>query len=116
MTADVQPSAQADMPADTQAEGALTLIRERLRGGVRASPLCLAVMGWLSATPTEPYIADIRRTDEGRVWLRLSDEPELAPLCGFTQFLGQIEVICAALPLDEEQTQQVVAAVRARLR
>jgi hypothetical protein len=112
MTADLQ----SDLQDASQAEDALAHIRERLRRGVRASPLCLAVMGWLAGEPTEPHVADIRRTGEGLVWLRLSDEPELTPLCAFTQFLAQIEVICAALPLDEEQTQRVIAAARARLR
>ncbi len=112
MAADTHP----DLEAERQAEDGPALIRSRLRRGARASPLCLAVMGWLSGTPTEPHVADIRRTGEGRLWLRLSDEPELAPLCSFAEFLEQIEVICASVPLDEAQTRRIVESVRVRLR
>jgi hypothetical protein len=104
------------MPAELQADDALMLIQDHLRRGVRATPLCLAVMGWLSGTPTTPSIADIRRTDDGLIWLQLSDEPELSPLCSFTQFLQQIEVICTSLPLNEEQTHHVVSLASQRLR
>jgi hypothetical protein len=103
------------MPADLQADDALTLLQDHLRRGVRATPLCLAVMGWLSGTPTTPSITDIRRTDDGLIWLQLSDEPELSSLCSFTQFLQQVEVICISLPLDEMQTRHIVTLASQRL-
>ncbi|MEO7719224.1 MAG: hypothetical protein ABIY70_23745 [Capsulimonas sp.] len=103
------------MFVDTAMEEALTLLKTRLAEGVKASPLCLAVIGWLTEVPTIPYIVDIRRSDEGRVWLHLSDEDGLSPLCSFYEFLGQVRIICQVVKMSEEQSAQIVSLARHRL-
>ena len=103
------------MFVDTALEEAMSLLRTRLSEGLKVSPLCLAVIGWLTEVPTEPYILDIRRSAEGRVWLRLSDEDDLAPLCSFYEFLGQVRIICQAVKMSEEQSSQIVSLTRYRL-
>lgn len=103
------------MTVDPIAEQARAVLHARLRQGVKASPLCRAVMGWLCDTRTDPAIADIRRTAEGRIWLRLSDEGTLEPLCTFLEFLDQIRIVCESLRMTDEQTRQMVAWARQRL-
>ena len=103
------------MAADPLTDETLRLLKSRLTDGLKATPLCLAVIGWLCEAPTEPEIAEIRRNAEGLVWLRLSDEARMEPLCSFLDFLSQVRIICKTLTLTEEQTQQVIAWTRQRL-
>ena len=103
------------MLADPFTADALGDLKSRLLAGVKATPLCRAVIGWLCDTPTEPAIAEIRRNAEGLVWLRLSDESRMEPLCSFLDFLSQVRVISTSLGMTEEQTQRLVAWTRQRL-
>ena len=93
----------------------LDFLKSRLAAGIKVTPVCLAVIGWLCETPTDPAIAEIRRTDEGRVWLRLSDETRMEPLCSFLDFLSQVRIIGHSLKLSEPQTQHLIAWTRQRL-
>ena len=103
------------MLADPLTDQTLGVLKDRLGQGLKATPLCLAVIGWLCATPTEPAIAEIQRNAEGLVWLRLSDESRMEPLCSFLDFLSQVRIISASLHMTEEQTQHLVAWTRQRL-
>ena len=103
------------MLADPLTDDTLLVLKNRLAKGVKATPLCLAIIGWLCDTPTEPAVTEIRRNAEGLVWLRLSDELRMEPLCSFLEFLSQIRVICSSLDMTEEQTQYLVAWTRQRL-
>ena len=93
----------------------LNVLKNRLADGIKVTPVCLAVIGWLCETLTDPAIAEIRRTDEGRVWLRLSDEARMEPLCAFLDFLSQIRIIGSSLGLTEPQIQALIAWTRSRL-
>lgn len=93
----------------------LSILKNRLADGVKVTPVCLAVIGWLCETPTDPAIAEIQRTGEGRVWLRLSDESRMEPLCSFLDFLSQVRIISSSLGLTEPQTQTLIAWTRSRL-
>ena len=106
---------QKTMLADPLTDETLGVLKSRLLDGVKATPLCLAVIGWLCETPTEPAVAEIRRNAEGLVWLRLSDEARLEPLCSFLDFLSQVRIICQFLQMTETQTQQMIAWTRQRL-
>ena len=108
-------SSPKTMLADPSTAETLSVLKSRLAAGIKATPLCLAVIGWLCETPTEPAIADIRRTAEGLVWLRLSDEVRMEPLCSFLDFLAQVRVISASLGMTEAQTQHLIAWTRQRL-
>ncbi len=116
MPTELVPDAVAE---ETEAEETLAdtlgVLKHRLAGGVKATPVCLAVLGWLCETPTDPAIAEIQRTAEGRVWLRLSDESRMEPLCSFQDFLTQVRIIGTALSLTEAQTQALVAWTRKKL-
>jgi len=103
------------MLADPFTDETLSVLKSRLAAGVKATPLCLAVIGWLCETPTEPAIAEIRRNAEGLVWLRLSDETRMEPLCSFLDFLAQVRIISASLQMTETQTQHLIAWTRQRL-
>jgi len=103
------------MLADPLTDETLSVLKSRLAAGVKATPLCLAVIGWLCETPTEPAIAEIRRNAEGLVWLRLSDETRMEPLCSFLDFLSQVRIISSSLHMTEEQTQHLIAWTRQRL-
>ncbi|MGI4787703.1 MAG: hypothetical protein ACRYFS_02505 [Janthinobacterium lividum] len=103
------------MLVDSLTDETLAALKDHLLRGIKATPLCLAVIGWLCATPTEPSIAEVRRNAEGLVWLRLSDETRMEPLCSFLDFLSQVRVICQSLDLTEMQTQQMIAWTRQRL-
>ena len=104
-----------DEVTDETLADTLGVLRSRLDAGVKVTPVCLAVIGWLCETSTEPAIAEIQRTDEGRVWLRLSDESRMEPLCSFLDFLSQVRIIGHSLKLTELQTQHLVAWTRQRL-
>jgi hypothetical protein len=97
------------------AQHPLEILKSRLEAGVKATPLCLAIIGWLADVPTEPFVADIRRSSEGDVLLRLSNEEAAEPLCTFFGFLKQVRVICQSLGLNEAQTARVATEVRQRL-
>ena len=99
-----------EAPAET-----LRVLQSRLAAGVKVTPVCLAVIGWLCDTPTDPAIAEIKRTDEGRVWLRLTDESRMEPLCSFLDFLSQVRIIGHSLKLTEAQTQHLIAWTRQKL-
>lgn len=101
--------------ADPILEETLDTLKRRLAGGLKATPLCVAVVGWLCETPTDPAIAEIHRGGEGLVWLRLSDETRMEPLCAFLEFLSQVRIICTSLSLSEAQTQAAVAWTRQQL-
>jgi hypothetical protein len=103
------------MLADPMTDETLGFLKGCLQKGVKATPLCLAVIGWLCDTPTEPQIAEIQRNAEGLVWLRLSDETRMEPLCSFLDFLSQVRVICQSLQMTEAQTQHMIAWTRQRL-
>jgi hypothetical protein len=90
-------------------------LREALKGDVRVTPLCRAIMGWLCEAPTVPSVAEIRVSGDGRVWLRLSDEAYPEPTGTFLEFLEQIRVLCLALGISEEQTRQAVGWAQFRL-
>ena len=97
------------MTTDPATEYALAALQARLDRGVRATPLCLAVMGWLCRKRTVPFIADIRLAADGQVWLRLSDETAAAPICSFLEFLDQVRIICQSIPMTDSETRQLVA-------
>lgn len=92
----------------------LAAIRSQLHAGIRVSPLCRAVIGWLCSLPTDPAVQEIHLLN-GQVWLRLSTETTLEPVCAFLEFLEQIRIICTTLRLDEAQTAAVVAHARRKL-
>lgn len=106
--------AEAALAEATLAE-TLSVLKDRLAAGIKVTPVCLAVIGWLCETSTDPAIAEIKRTDEGRVWVRLSDETRLEPLCSFLDFLSQVRIIGHSLKLTEAQTQHLIAWTRQRL-
>ena len=81
-----------DDAAEATLAETLSVLKSRLAAGVKVTPVCLAVIGWLCETPTDPAIAEIRRTDEGRIWLRLTDESRMEPLCSFLDFLSQVRI------------------------
>ena len=97
------------------AENPLEILKTRLEAGVNATPLCVAITGWIADVPTAPSVVEIRRSAEGDIVLRLSDEETLEPLCSFFDFLKQIRTICQSLGLTEGQTARVAADVRQRL-
>ena len=103
-----------DLAEATLAE-TLSVLKSRLAAGVKVTPVCLAVIGWLCEAPTDPAVAEIKRTGEGRVWLRLSDETRMEPLCSFLDFLSQVRIIGHSLKLSEAQTQHLIAWTRQRL-
>ncbi len=102
------------MPFDQSPADALAVLRSRLRNGVRATPPCQAIMGWLCDHPTVPAVAEINHHG-GHILLRLSDEPALEPLCSLLEFLGQVRTICQSLDMTEEQTRRTVAWAQRRL-
>ncbi len=97
------------MFADPATDETLSVLKSRLAAGVKATPLCLAVIGWLCETPTEPAIAEIRRNAEGLVWLRLSDETRMEPLCSFLDFLAQVRISSTSLQMTVGVTQLLPA-------
>jgi hypothetical protein len=100
--------------SDIPKEPALATVRARLQQGVRATPLCRAIMGWLCETPTTPSVVDVGLF-QGDVWLRLSDEAEPEPVGTLLNFLAQVHLIAVSLGMNEEEAQQIVAAARRRL-
>jgi hypothetical protein len=100
---------------DTGEGDARALIAGALSRGVRATPLCRAVMGWLCGAPTEPSVAEIRRSADGWVWLRLSGESAATPLLSYLEFLDQVRVICRALRMSDDQTRQITGWAQMRL-
>ena len=100
------------MPVDLRAEDPRLLLKSHLQRGVKASPLCLAVIGWLCEVQTDPFIADIQRSPNGQILIRLSGERSLEPFCSFLEFLDQIRVICESLRMPPAQTMQIVALAR----
>ena len=103
------------MPDKTAAENPLDILKARLEAGVNATPLCVAITGWIADVPTNPSVADIRRSAEGDILLRLSDEDSAEPLCTFFEFLKEVRVICQSFGLSEAQTARVATEVRQRL-
>ena len=103
------------MPAIPLAENPLEILKTRLEAGVNATPLCVAITGWIADVPTTPSVAEIRRSAEGDILLRLSDEETAEPLCSFFEFLKEVRVICQSFGLSESQTARVAAEVRRRL-
>ncbi len=100
------------MPDDLVADDPRLLLQAHLQRGVKASPLCVAVIGWLCGVKTDPFLADIRRSAEGQVLVRMSGEKHLEPVCSFLEFLDQIRIICESLRLSQSQTMQIVALAR----
>jgi len=100
------------MPDFPGAADPRAFLQSCLERGVKASPLCIAVIGWLCGVKTNPFIADIRRTSDGQVLLRLSGERSAEPVCSFLEFLDQIRIIGDSLGLPQAQTMQLVAWAR----
>lgn len=100
------------MPDDPGADDPRLLLQAHLQRGVKASPLCVAVIGWLCGVRTNPFLADIRRSADGQVLVRLSGEKTMEPVCSFLEFLDQIRIICESLRLSQPQTMQIVALAR----
>lgn len=103
-----------DMQQSASNRQAVEIVRARLRQGVKATPLCIAIMGWLGETMTTPYATAVVLRD-GDVWVRLSNEDSPERVCSFLDFLSQVRVICVSLAMTETQTQQIVALARSRL-
>lgn len=103
------------MPNLPLADNPLEILKAHLQAGVSATPLCIAITGWIADVPTTPSVADIRRSAEGNILLRLSDEETVEPLYSFFDFLKQIRTVCHSLGLTEGQTARVAAEVRRRL-
>ena len=97
------------------ADNPLDILKARLERGINATPLCVAITGWIAEVPTDPFVADIRRSGEGDILLRLSDEDSADPLCTFFEFLKQVRIICQSFGLSEAQTARVATGVRQRL-
>lgn len=100
------------MPVESRAEDPRIYLKARLQSGVNASPLCIAVIGWLCEVQTDPFIADIQRSADGLILIRLSGERSLEPFCSFLEFLDQIRIICETLRMPQAQTMQIVAQAR----
>jgi len=100
------------MPDFLGAADPRAFLQSCLERGVKASPLCIAVIGWLCGVKTNPFIAEIRRTSDGQVLLRLSGERSAEPVCSFLEFLDQIRIIGDSLGLPQAQTMQLVAWAR----
>ena len=66
---------------DTRTIDARALMKASLKSGIKTTPLCQAIMGWLCGAVTEPSVAEMRRSADGTVWLRLSDETALVNRC-----------------------------------
>ncbi len=103
------------MPTSPFAENLLEILKSRLERGINATPLCIAITGWIADVPTNPSVADIRRSAEGDVLIRLSDEETVEPLCSFFEFLKEVRIICHSFGLSEAQTARVATEVRQRL-
>jgi hypothetical protein len=103
------------MPNISAANNPRELLKARLQAGVKATPLCVAITGWIADVPTNPSVVDIRRSAEGDILLRLSDEDSAEPLCTFFDFLKQVRIICQSFGLNEAQTARVATEVRQRL-
>ena len=101
----------ASQTASSSADDPLELLRRRLEAGVRATPLCIAIIGWLCNDPTDPFVAAME-LQHNQVALRLSNEPALEPLCSLLDFLDQVRVICRAFQFDAAQTGYVVTRAR----
>ena len=99
------------MPTSHLADNPLEILRHRLEAGVKATPLCLAIMGWLANVTMVPFVAAIMLRGE-QVALRLSDEAALGPLGSVGDFLNQIAVICRSLSLDGAQTSYLLTRAR----
>ena len=99
------------MPDPYLSDNPLEILRLRLATGVKATPLCLAIMGWLTNVPTVPFVAAIVLQDE-QVTLRLSDEAAMEPLGSVGEFLDQVAVICHALRFDGAQTSYLLTRAR----
>ena len=100
------------MPDYSGAEDTRAFLQSSLERGVKASPLCVAVIGWLCGVRTDPFIADIQRSPSGQVLLRLSGERSAEPVCSFLEFLDQVRIIGESLGLPQAQTMQLVAWAR----
>lgn len=96
-------------------EASLSLLRFRLRQGLKATPLCIAVIGWLCDAPTDPAVAEIKRSSGGNVLLRLSGEPTMEPLCSCAEFLQQISTVCQSVGMTQGQTRATVAWAEEKL-
>ena len=102
------------MPTLPFAENPLEILKERLESGIRVTPLCRAVLGWLCEMPTNPSIDEIS-VRWGQVSLRLTDETTLIPFGSLIEFLNQIKVVCEALSLTHAQTARVISWARHQL-
>ena len=89
-------------------------LRVCLQTGLKASPLCVAILGWLCDVPTEPSVAQISLR-WGQVALRMSDEATPSPFGSLVEFLDQIRLACDSLGLTHAQTARVVSWARHRL-
>ncbi len=96
-------------------EACLSLLRSRLRQGLKVTPLCIAIIGWLCDVSVNPYVTEIRHNPDDQVWLRLSDEFALEPLCSSVEFLQQVRIICQAVGMTEGQTRATVAWAQGKL-
>jgi hypothetical protein len=99
------------MNANLSPDDPFAALRSCLQAGIRASHLCVAIMGWLCNHSTVPSVAETK-LQGGQVWLRLSDEDRLEPVMSFLEFLDQVRIVCVSIGLTDAQTAQVVARAR----
>lgn len=70
-----------------------------MEGTLSATPLCVAVVGWLcDYAATDPHIVAIHRTSDGQLLGQIAGDGGANEYLGSeTAFLGQIEIVCQAL-------------------
>ena len=96
-------------------DSSLSLPQSRLRHGLKATPLCIAVIGWLCDAPTDPAVAEIRLSADGQVWMRLSDEAAIAPFGSEIEFLQQVSIVCQSFGMAQGQTRAMVNWAKEKL-
>lgn len=99
-------------------ENPIELLRTRLmEGTLSATPLCIAVIGWLcDFEATDPYIVAIHRTSEGQLLGQRSGDGGANDFLGSEEaFLAEIGVVCEALGFKKSQTRRVLDEARRRL-
>lgn len=97
---------------------AIEVLRTHLmEGTLNATPLCVAVIGWLcDYQSTDPYLVAIHRTSDGQLMGQIGGDGGANEFLGTeTVFLEQIEVVCQALKFSKAQTRRVRDEANRRL-